>query len=379
MIGIDIEQFARDPYGSGIQRVLQYLAIKWPESVDAHFLVPDPDRDGVLVQLEAPAAADILTLPFTGIAANHELPEFVHAAIRNSGSPRISSAGIADHYTHWLLPEVSYLPSVLERFEQARSTMRTGIIGHDALPLTDPANYRFRPGSAAWVSEYFRMMAVADCAVCISDYAREVILNRLRRSPHLLTTVAHPGGDHISVAQGAPPKRDRFIRLGGMEARKQPVEILDAFLAAVDNGLKADLVFVGHRSASNEEINRRIDAACRDFAQVTWNQEASDREVADLVRTSSAFLAFGTEGYGIPALEAIRLGAPVLYDGIQPAAHIMEGRGARRLPASTPDELQQVFFEAASVLPVLREQLDPDAVPTWTDFARSVAHALIEL
>ena len=378
MIGLDIEQFARDPYGSGIQRVLQYLAIKWPESIDAHFLVPDPDRDGVLVQLEAPKAADILSLPFTGVAANDELPEFVHAAIRNSESARISSSGILDLYTHWLLPEVSYLPSVLERFELARSTMRTGLIGYDALPLTDPANYRFRPGSAAWVSEYFRMTAVADCVVCISDYTREVILSRLRRCPHLPTIVAHPGGDHIPVAQGAPPKRDRFIRVGGIEARKQPVEILDAFLAAVDNGLEADLMFVGRRSASSDDINRQIDAACRNYAQVTWDQDASDSQVAELVRTSSAFLAFGTEGYGIPALEAIRLGTPVLYDGIQPAAHVMEGRGARRLPASNPGELQRIFFEAASVLPVVRGQLAPDAVPTWTNFALSVAHALIE-
>ena len=29
-VGIDIEQFVRDPYASGIQRVLQYLALEWP-------------------------------------------------------------------------------------------------------------------------------------------------------------------------------------------------------------------------------------------------------------------------------------------------------------------------------------------------------------
>ena len=40
-VGLDIEQFVRDPYGSGIQRVLQYLALTWPSGdVEPHFVVP---------------------------------------------------------------------------------------------------------------------------------------------------------------------------------------------------------------------------------------------------------------------------------------------------------------------------------------------------
>ena len=53
----------------------------------------------------------------------------------------------------------------------------------------------------------------------------------------------------------------------------------------------------------------------------------------DLVNTSSAFLSIGIEGYGIPVLEAIRLGTPVLFDGIQPAGDLMAGSGAQRGPA----------------------------------------------
>ena len=49
-VGIDIEQFMRDPYGTGIQRVLQYLAIAWPADVPADFLVPAADgRPRVIV------------------------------------------------------------------------------------------------------------------------------------------------------------------------------------------------------------------------------------------------------------------------------------------------------------------------------------------
>ena len=60
-IGIDIEQFVRDPYGSGIQRVLQQLARHWPAGVGADFVVPIGDEFGLLTPVQA---AEVLTIPF---------------------------------------------------------------------------------------------------------------------------------------------------------------------------------------------------------------------------------------------------------------------------------------------------------------------------
>ena len=378
MIGIDLEQFTRDPHGSGIQRVLQFLALRWPSSVPAHFLMPDPDRDGVLVQLDPAGAAAIVTIPFSGLPEDADLRAEVLGAIRRASAPRISSAAITDEYSHWLLPEVSYLPSVLERFEITRDSMRTAMIGYDALPMTEPANYRFKPGSSAWVSEYFRMLAVADAVACISEYSRDVIRQRLRRPESALATIAHPGGDHVAIRPGNPPERTRFCRVGTMEERKRPVEILDGFVSAVEEGLDAELVFVGRRSASKDAINKHIDTAIDQGYPVTWIQDASDDQVSETINHSSVFLSFGIEGYGIPVLEAIRLGAPVIYDGIQPAAKLMQGRGSSRVPAATTDEMAWVFRLATSQLADLRRQLEPDAVPTWQDFTETVVQPLLD-
>ncbi len=97
----------------------------------------------------------------------------------------------------------------------------------------------------------------------------------------------------------------------------------------------------------------------------------------DLVNASSAFLSFGIEGYGIPVLEAIRLGTPVLFDGIQPAGDLMVGSGAQRVAAGSTDQLAQMFidYSAPGALAVLRGELAPAAVPTWAGFARGVVAA----
>lgn len=40
LIGVDLEQFVRDPYATGVQRVLVELARNWPDDVPVEFVVP---------------------------------------------------------------------------------------------------------------------------------------------------------------------------------------------------------------------------------------------------------------------------------------------------------------------------------------------------
>ena len=377
-VGIDIEQFVRDPYGSGIQRVLQYLALEWPQGdLQADFVVPMDDGHGLLTPAQA---AEVLSIPFFPREPGTDVRDVVRGRIAELEPIRVRDGDLLSIYDAWLLPEVSYLPSVLRRFELFARCVPTVMIGYDALPMTEPANYRFRPGSSAWVSEYFRHLATADAVVCISDWSRDAVLGRLRRDPALPITVAHPGGDHLAVRPPALQERPVFARLGTLEARKRPVEIADAFREAVaSGGLDAELLFIGGASASDDAINRAIRAQVAS-GSVRWVEGASDDEVRDLVHQSSAFLSIGVEGYGIPVLEAIRLGTPVLFDGVQPAGDLMVGRGARRIPGMSHEGLAEAFraYADPTALAGLRDELAPDAVPTWLDFARGVADAVTQ-
>ena len=369
-VGIDIEQFLRDPYATGIQRVLQYLAKEWPSHSFARFVVPIPRQDNAFLALAPPLAAELLSLPFEFSGDRSELRTEVESWVEQHARKQLTLTDLHETFDSWLLPEVSYLPSVVTRFEEFRTHARTSMIGYDILPMIEPANYRFSPGRIAWVSEYFRMLAVADAVVCISDFAKRGIVERLRRPSNLLTTVAHPGGDHIPIRQGRPPERTIFIRVGTMEARKMPLEILEAFTEAIDRGLQADLVYVGAPSASDSQINIRVTAAISAGYPVRWIQGATDAQVHELIRSSSAFLSFGVEGYGIPVLEAIRLGTQVIFGGEQPAARLMKGGGAIDTghAAPSPDDLLSHGYGDL-------EALAPESVPCWHDFAWMVARA----
>lgn len=371
-VGIDLEQFARDPYGSGIQRVLQQLAKFWPtEDIEADFIFPD---GSLFALLSAESAHSILSIPFSRIDSDADLRDLVRDAIQAAPGSRVREADLLSLYTAWLLPEVSYLPEVLERFRIFNASMITVMIGFDALPMTEPRNYRFPPGMAPYVSDYFRLLASADRVVCISEHARSEMWEALRRPMNLATDAAHPGGDHIAItAAQSVAQPITFVRLGTLEARKMPVEILEAFLeAAAPN---TELLFIGGGSSSDQSINDSVQRACEQSGSVRWITGATDDEVQELIAQADVFLALGTEGYGIPVLEAIASGTPVVFAGIQPAAEIMESSGATRLTSHDHEALVAMFrtYSDTARVTELASTIDISRIPRWKNFTDAVA------
>ena len=370
MIGIDLGQFALDPFGSGVQRVLQQLAHHWPTDRPAEFLIPAGDSFHVL---SPEAAYQLLSTTFESRPADHEAPGIIAERAQTLLVAEVSSSEIPTRYSSWLVPEMTYNPDNLRRIRHMQQRMPVTMIGYDALPMSHPENYHFTPGTHGYVSEYLRILRDAEAVVCISEFSRQQMFEVLRRDRSKKTEVAHPGGDHIPISPSfTPPARPVFLRVGTMEARKHPVEIVTAFTSAVDDGLEADLVFIGSPSRVDVEINAIVQRAIASGYPVTWITNATDEDVVHWMGKASAFLSYGIEGYGIPVLEAIRRGLPVLFDGIQPAGEIMDERGAVRVPLGSDAAAWQDLINQADLA---RSQSDPGGVPTWTDFARTIAHA----
>lgn len=159
-----------------------------------------------------------------------------------------------------------------------------------------------------------------------------------------------------------------------------PLEIVEGYRRAVANGLDADLVFIGNASASSAVNNRAVQQAIEDGLSVTWIRKASDAEVQEQVNHASALLSLGVEGYGITVVEAIRLGCPVLYWGVQPTGEIMDGKGAQLIDGESVEGIAEMFlrYSQAAELERIRAQIDVAAVPKWSDFARTVARSCAE-
>lgn len=210
----------------------------------------------------------------------------------------------------------------------ARWLERSGIASvffvHDLIPIEYP-EYN-RPREAARHAARLQT---------ISRHARQVLVNSqatataLRcywesRGERLPPIHALPLG--VDVPQpGTQPlhtPRPYFVMLGTLEPRKNHLLILQCWRRLIEQDPEGAprLVLIGRRGWENQAVFQLLDRAESLKRHVVECRGLSDTEVADLIRGARALLMPShAEGYGLPVVEALSLGTPVLASDI--AAH----------------------------------------------------------
>ncbi len=128
--------------------------------------------------------------------------------------------------------------------------------------------------------------------------------------------VTHLGCDHVLRALGSephsPPREPFLLTVSRVDPRKNHVLVLRALERLAREGLRPKWVVAG---PAGFEAQRFTDELARSSVreQVDWRALVDERELARLYATCSAFVFPSLdEGFGLPPLEAMACGAPVI-------------------------------------------------------------------
>jgi glycosyltransferase involved in cell wall biosynthesis len=367
---VDVTQFTREPARSGVQRAIGEMARAWPSDTPTLFVARFGDR--------------VLGIPAERFA--QVVDGFFATRDTTAGTGRVHSVFAAGAVVRraeldaarWLLPEPTYDREVLDDLGQrCARDQRVGAVVFDCFPQTHP--WAFAGNGQAATSGYFRFLAAVPLAIATSAEVGDTLVGRLRRDAGS-TPVALLGTDHVPTRRGVGlPTRGRFLVVGTVEPRKRFDLALDAVTALQVAVPGARLVVVGRPGWAEPAFLRRLRRASEVDGVVDWRSDARDDELVELMASATALLALGDEGFGLPVVEALKQGCPVLYGGVQPAARLADGRGAWRVDTSSAAAL------AAALEPWCDRQLpqerraaiDVSALPTWRAFSRDVLASLI--
>jgi glycosyltransferase involved in cell wall biosynthesis len=206
----------------------------------------------------------------------------------------------------------------------ARSPVPCAVTIHDCTFFDHP-EWHVR-SKAIFFRRAIRRAAIhAGVLICVS----QVTADRLRqwvdvRAP---VVVAPHGVDlaHFSPAEpaagadrellrgfGVPDDRPLIVFIGTLEPRKGLVPLIDAFDAVAQRHQEAMLVLGGQPGWGMAETERAL-ATARHSARIVRTGYLPDRAVPALLRRA-AVVAYPAleEGFGLPALEALACGAPVV-------------------------------------------------------------------
>ncbi len=224
---------------------------------------------------------------------------------------------------------------------------RIAVLIHDVIPLNYP-QYQ-RPGTAeVFERKLRRVRAHADLILYNSSDTQartQKVMSEWGKVPpgivaHLGTAL--PAPDARALPEGLPPAGVYFVTIGTIEPRKNHVLLLDIWARL---GPDAPMLLIcGSRGWNNEAVFARLDAL---------GPRACVREVGGLDDAALAALIAGAqgllfpshaEGFGLPAVEALQLGTPVMCSNMATFREIL-ANNAVYLDDSDPELWEKVIVD----------------------------------
>lgn len=207
--------------------------------------------------------------------------------------------------------------------------VRLAFLIHDIIPLTHPQFFqqqhvvRFR----TWLQ---RVVQLSDLLVfnsrctmeSVTSYLREVGVSRL--PPGAVLRLGYdlgpePEGEigHRRLRRVLLSPEPAYLCVGTLEPRKNHAQAIDAFELLWRQGSGSILVLIGRSGWLCEELLQRIRRHPERGRRLHWFSDVMDRDL-DLAYLQARALIFPSrvEGFGLPLVEAMGRGLPVLASDI---------------------------------------------------------------
>jgi glycosyltransferase involved in cell wall biosynthesis len=225
---------------------------------------------------------------------------------------------------------------------------------HDLVPLHHPEWVHART-ERMHGAKYAHAAQTCDAIVANSRYTADDVAATLH-FPRARVHVAYPGVDRVFVADGPRAEGDYVLAVGTLEPRKN----LDTAIDAVRG---RELRVVGARGWGDVEPHGE---------HVRWLGPIADEELARQYRGAAAVVYPSRfEGFGMPIVEALACGAPVVASA-HPSMDEASGAVALRADPDDADAIAAAIDDAIA----RRDELRPRGIEharafTWEANARA--------
>jgi glycosyltransferase involved in cell wall biosynthesis len=193
----------------------------------------------------------------------------------------------------------------------------------------------------------------ADHVICVSDNTRRDLLEWIPLDPAHVSVVHHGSSMQSTQALPASQRERRLLYVGGRGTYKNFPAFLQAFAASrLRKEGFAILCFGGGVFSPHEQQ----DIARLGLAGTVTQQSGNDSMLEGLFGTSTALVYPSLyEGFGIPPLEAMSCGCPVLCSGTSSLPEVV-GNAAEIFDPSDPDSIRAAL-EAVALSPARAQAL----------------------
>ena len=299
---------------------------------------------------------------------------------------RISSSGFPGKGDILLIPDLCWDSRVLSWEKLATQPGHIVAIFHDAMPLRLPGQSSSRDSLFA---EYVRGLGRMDLVICVSQEVEQDLLGYwkqfgIQRKPTKVIPWPMPfEGSRPPVMDASYPPS--LLYVSRLRLRKNHLVLLDACERLWQQGLKfsLDLIGIADAPADTWKILRRIRQLSNNGRGVRWMRHVSDAELAEAY-TRCSFTVFPSrmEGFGLPILESLWHGRPVICGSNGALGEVSVGGGCLHVDQNDPFSLSEgirLLLKDEAKLRSLKEEARQRSFRSWDDYAENLEAVLAEV
>lgn len=197
---------------------------------------------------------------------------------------------------------------------------------HDIFPITHP-ELSDSKNTTAFKAAPGRLLPASDALLTVSGFTQSQVEALLERRGLRVPPIQsfRLGADPFPLGSVAAscdaellPLRDIYLMVGTIEPRKGHAAVLDAFERLWSNGSQATLVLIGRVGWRCEGLRKRLESHALRGRHLFVFYDATDVELHHAYTHAKALImASRVEGFGLPLVEAMRYGVPVIASDIE--------------------------------------------------------------